>query len=952
MTKNAGLTAKWIWKKQESTNPYQQVVMTRKFIRLKTVGQAEMRISTDGGYRLLINGRWVNDGPCRSWPEHYQFDTLDVTSYLAEGQNEITIIARHWSAGNFHTIPRQAGLLAQLDIMEPSGLKKRMGTDESWLIAEAPAWVTNTPKASIQMEPQELYDARLEDNLVFEPAQVLFTTSAGPWQDLHARDSALLTLKPRELRSFLAANIVKHDTSLNFCIPTARLANPDTIEANMSVGNAGGMAALLKLETDALVRIQTEGFRMAIDGLFSTEGIFQLTAGFHFLLAFSSRLFGHAKESSLCLIDPPQGLRLLNPLDAGHENPWCWINMPDFYFQGDDINWPFNHDQDGEREHTEKRYEQELERLLRLVKDRADFQKELGAQAVCLPSNEMFVIDPHAAFLARQVLADGAQWLLNPGGLIQDDQMLTVVNPASDGDIELVYDLGEQNIGYYEIEMEAQAGVQVDLFGVEYINPQGAVQHTWGNRNGMRYVTREGRNHFISLKRRSQRYLFITLRNQTRPIQIRNIRLIESTYPVKPAGSFECSDSRLTRIYEISAHTLKLCMEDTFTDCPLFEQTLWVGDARNEALYNFSIFGAQDIVQRCIRLAAQSLERYPIIGCQLPSSWDCLLPAWSFLWSISVWDYYKYSANLGFLKEMWPAVLRNLSGAEGLLNDQGLFSGNYWNMFDWSGIDDKHATVLHNSMLLVGAIEAAQKMAEVLHARKSANWLAALRQHLKTSLNRLWDTRRQAYPDSIHADGTLSASISMHTSFLAILYDIIAPENYAAALNNLLQPADDMVKVGSPFAIQYLYEAFEHAGKADEIITSIYANYLPMLADGATTVWEMFPSSKDKPAEFPTRSHCHAWSSSPLHFLPRIILGLRDLPGKSTQAGGLSYEISPRPNGLTWAKGAVASPRGPVSVEWELDGKKLRIQAQAPEGVQLTFVINDTLAGLEIDRNF
>ncbi len=44
----------------------------------------------------------------------------------------------------------------------------------------------------------------------------------------------------------------------------------------------------------------------------------------------------------------------------------------------------------------------------------------------------------------------------------------------------------------------------------------------------------------------------------------------------------------------------------------------------------------------------------------------------------------------------------------------GLFSGPFWNMFDWSGIDDQHETVLHNSMLMVGAIDAAQKMAGVL----------------------------------------------------------------------------------------------------------------------------------------------------------------------------------------------------------------------------------------------
>jgi len=173
--------------------------------------------------------------------------------------------------------------------------------------------------------------------------------------------------------------------------------------------------------------------------------------------------------------------------------------------------------------------------------------------------------------------------------------------------------------------------------------------------------------------------------------------LLESTYPVNAVGSFQCSDARLDHIWEISARTLKLCMEDTFTDCPLYEQTLWVGDARNESLFAYTTFGATDLARRCITLAGQSLERYPLAGCQVPSSWDCLLPAWSFLWGISVWDYYEYTGDRNFLQSVWGWVLGNLQGAEARLDERGLFSGPYWNMFDWAGIDDKHNTVLHNT---------------------------------------------------------------------------------------------------------------------------------------------------------------------------------------------------------------------------------------------------------------
>lgn len=948
LPKNVGLTAHWIWKKQDSYNPYQQVIAARKFIKLEKVKLAEIRLTTDGWYRLFINGEWVTDGPCRSWPEHFQFDVIDAAPYLVEGRNEVLIIARHWSVGNFHTVPRQAGLLAQLDVVFSNGSKKRFGTDETWRVAELPAWIAATPKVSIQMEPQEFYDARMEGKLKFESPKVLFPVGSGPWRDLHERDTALLTRRPVSLQTFVAANLVKRDNNLNFCVPTSRLATPGIIEANYSVGNAGGMASILILKKDAVVRMIGEDFRVAVNGRTGSRGSFRLKAGRHLVLAFSSRLFGHHdKERSLRIIDPPADLRLENPLQAGFENPWCWIRMREFDFYGNDLIWPHQQGLNGAREQLGIRYVREIKGLLKAVKNESDFHRELRDLACCFSTNEMFVSDPHSAFRFREVIGSADDKMLNPTGLMYDNGFLTVVNPSLEGDVELVYDLGEQSVGYYELDLHADSGVEVDLFGVEYFDPQGGIQHTWGNRNGMRYITREGRNRFISLKRRSQRYLFITLRHQIRPVKIRKIQLVESTYPVDRVGGFDCSDARLTKIYDISAQTLKLCMEDTFTDCPLYEQTLWVGDARNEALYNFSIFGAQDIVERCIRLAAQSLDRYPIVGCQVPSSWDCLLPAWSFLWGISVWDYYEYSGEQDFLRETWPAVLRNLENAKVRLDDNGLFSGRFWNMFDWSGIDDAHATVLHNSMLLVGAIDAAQKMAMVLYDRESSRWLGDFRKDLTDNLNRLWDPHRRSYPDSIHEDGTASTSISMHTSFLAVLYDIVEGRNHSAARNNMLNPPDDMVKVGSPFAIQYLYEALEKVGEPEKILASIYNNYLPMLAEGATTVWEVFPASKDRPANFPTRSHCHAWSAAPLYFLPRLVLGIRQ-----RGVGGIVYEISPRPNGLTWANGAVASPQGPVKVKWELSGRRMDIMAQAPHGVKLRFKTNESLAGLEVRRNF
>jgi hypothetical protein len=376
-------------------------------------------------------------------------------------------------------------------------------------------------------------------------------------------------------------------------------------------------------------------------------------------------------------------------------------------------------------------------------------------------------------------------------------------------------------------------------------------------------------------------------------------------------------------------------MEDTFTDCPLYEQTLWVGDARNESLFAYGVFGSTDVAKRCILLAAESIESLPLIGCQVPSSWMCILPAWSFMWGISVWEYYWYTKDEKFLAEMWPYVVKNLKKAVGFLNNNGLFSADFWNFFDWAKIDQDHKTVLHNSMFMVGAIDAAIKCGLVLNKESELNWLKQLCVKLKAVANNFWQEPKKSYPDSVYEDGTISKSICQHTSFLSLLYDIAKPEMKNDLLNNVISPPSDMVKVGSPFAIFYMYEMLEKYGCYDFIINSIRENYLPMLDLDATTVWESFASGTLSQEEFPTRSHCHGWSSAPLYFFNRVILGIR-----AVSAGCESFEISPffAPN-LDWAEGSFATPRGKIEVSWRRnDAGQTEVSYKAPVGVKVIFV--------------
>lgn len=859
------LSADWIWltDSEKAAQPYNQTIEAAPGQAFDVAGRprsAVMRITADSYYRLFINGRWVNDGPGRAWPLHYEYDVIDVASYLRERGNVIRIVSRYNGVGDFHRVPQAPGLLAQLDIEGADGQWTSIKTGASWKVADLTGlYQRNTPKVSIQMEPFELLHAgRAPEG---GAAAVVAATNAGPWKGLIPRDTALLTRQPFALKAFLGANVMARPSPHTYCLPAARLVHPGLIEANNHTSMACGMATIVVNAKPIDLLIDHDGFDIRVDGQPAKEKRFHLEPGRHALLALVADLYGHGKEKSLSLREPVFDT-LENPLDAKQANPWCFIAFPEYAVAGSDTPWTGYTNDDPKLAGARDGYNRTKGELLVGVKNEADFAALVKPRARVMDAEAMFVTDPFWDFTHRQVKSDATALVDAPAALMHESPAVTTIRPCPDGDIELLYDLGEQNVGYYSVELEADAGVIVDLFGVEYIAPDGRVQYSWGNRNGMRYATESGVNRFTSLKRRSQRYLFVTLRNQTSPVRIRNIHLVESTYPVNQVGTFRTSDERLNRIWDISTRTLKLCMEDTFTDCPLYEQTHWVGDARNESLFAYGTFDARDLALRCVRLTAESLERLPIAGCQTPSCWDVLIPNWSFLWGQSVWDYYWYTGDTAAAKRYWPAVLRNLEGAEKLVNDRDLISGPFWNFFDWTPIDSNQRTVLHNSLMCVGAIDAALKIGDAIGDHSKDEWLKAFRGRLAKGVNQLWDETKQAYPDSIRDDGSISPSTSQHTSFLGVLYDVVPPERREAAQRNVLNPPEGMVKVGSPFAALYLYHALEKMGQYDAIMSLIYKNYLPMLDEGATTVWESFASGTTGGNGFPTqgqRAFCVDW---------------------------------------------------------------------------------------------
>lgn len=888
--------ARWIWMSATPKRTMPARAWFRHEFQHSGSDRTMLRLTADSRYRLYVNGQWAGDGPVRWWPGHWYYDERDITGLLVEGKNEIRVLVQYYGCGTFHIIPQQPGFCA---VLMRDG-KTVSATGRSWQVADAPEW-QDAPEIAIQMPPGEIFDARLAGE---PPWQSPVELASVPWSGFRHRDVRETVIVPRQVGKALEVRRVELPVTAR-CVPLERLLHPDTVLEAFHKSRACALATEIEVSEAGTFNWVRGDFVLFIDGVRMESDTWDALPGTHRVMAMFPLV--HSNQYA-AVFGPPSDSRLR------YRKPWMLLVDEAFHYCSDDIFWIVDPPKDlAERAEV---WTAQIAVWGAASGNEESFCKLCATHGRQVKETELLLPCPDAEF-KRRVLGEP----------------VTVAQPQ-DGPVEWHFDLGDQLAGFHEIEISAPAGTVVDVSLIEFVRPDGVRQHTDQNWAGFRYIAREGRQRFTTRQRRSGRHLFLTVSRASGPVTLHGVRVLETVFPVSCPVPFRCSDDVLTATWKAAARTMELSMDDVYIDS-LYEQTLWVGDARNQQLYGLAAWDARDISVRSMRLAADSLERLPMVGSQVPSCWDTIIPIWSFLWGVSVWDYYVYSGEKEIVCEFWPAILKNLRGAAAMLNEDALFDAPWWNLFEWADSDFRHRVVLYNSMFFAAAVRAAIDCGEALGETVDLPWLRTLEVRLKHAVRRKFDAGRGLFPESIRKDGTPTEKFSIHPQFLAVLCGIVTePSEVKALLDKVTGNQGELVTMASPFAFQFYANAFEVGGREDHVMEKMREFYRPMVETG-TTLWEALPGSLTSPKGFPTRSHCHGWSSAPMDLLPRIVLGVRQV-----KPGTGEFVCSPQPHGLTWAEGCRQTPWGAIEVKWKIEGKVCRVALSHPQEVTVTLQSN------------
>lgn len=436
---------------------------------------------------------------------------------------------------------------------------------------------------------------------------------------------------------------------------------------------------------------------------------------------------------------------------------------------------------------------------------------------------------------------------------------------------------------------------------------------------------------------RTYRYIQVDVETKDEPLTLHDIYGKYVGYPFYENASFKSSDNSLEKIWEVGWRTARLCAHETYYDCPYYEQLQYVGDTRIQALISLYVDGDDRLMRKAIKMFNWSRSYEGITTSRYPAHVPQYIPPFSLYWINMVHDYWMHREDTGFINEMLPGVKTILEWFINKIDQETGMLGPlpHWNFVDWppewpwnnnkplggvppSAIEGGSAIL---SLQLAYTLKDAIELMAEFEDKELADEYSSVYKDLKQSvMNNCWDNERKLLADDIK-----QTSYSQHVNIMGILSDAV-PSKHQKELFNQIKDDESLIQATFYYRF-YLVRALNKVGLSNEFLNMLQPWY-KMLQIGLTT----FAENPE-----PTRSDCHAWSSSPLYDFFATVVGITPAsPGFKT------INIEPNFGHLNFIDCSFPHPQGPV---------KIHLMKIGENGIKGRISMPDTLSGFFIWKN-
>lgn len=411
------------------------------------------------------------------------------------------------------------------------------------------------------------------------------------------------------------------------------------------------------------------------------------------------------------------------------------------------------------------------------------------------------------------------------------------------------------------------------------------------------------------------RFAYIELLEPEGLVEFKAIQGVFTYLDLEYKGSFECSDEKITKIWNTAAYTAHVNMQEYLWDGIKRDRLVWIGDMHTEVRSILATFGDQEVIHRSLDLVRNETP----IG-----RWMNGMSSYSIWWLLIQHDLYRTTGNMEYLKEQKEYLTGLLGVLSDCVDENGVEHMPEDRFIDWPsrGHDEAVHAGLQGllRLALIRGSELLKLLGEEIISHKCDEASERMLKHI---------------PD---------CAGSKQAAALLILSGIGDPKK----LNKeVISPRG--ANGYSTFFGYYILAAKAIAGDLTGALHDMKSYWGSMLDMGATTFWEDFHLSWlenaariDEPVpegkidihgaygDFCYKnfrhSLCHGWASGPCPFLTYYVLGVRAISADT-------YEIKPNLADLDWACGTVPTIHGTIEVSAKkVDGVTV-VEYKVPEGI-------------------
>lgn len=509
-----------------------------------------------------------------------------------------------------------------------------------------------------------------------------------------------------------------------------------------------------------------------------------------------------------------------------------------------------------------------------------------------------------------------------------------------------VYDLGQNFQGTVQITVRGKKGQGIRMNTAELFNAEAdSITITGGYRGEYRLSYKIAENDKLEtwhpqFSYWGLRYVLVTgavpagTDNPDGLPEIVDLRGLHLRNSAQQTGEFECSNELLNKTARLIEWGIKGNMASFITDCPHREKLPWLEQIHLMFGSMFTAYDLSGVYKKTMQDISQAQWSNGLVPDIAPMFFMFRKgfidsPEWGSTSILMPWKVYEYFGDDSLLKKYYPTMQRYLDYLISKSDDYILSHG----LGDWYDIGPRKPGISQHTSLAATATPVFYMDALVM--KNVAMMLgraedAARYEELACNIRRSYN-QKFFHPKTCSYDRN-----SQCANAIAVCSGIVEERNAAKTVENIvsdIRARGNQLTAGD-VGYNYVLRALEKFNRHDVIfdINSRYDTfgYGYQIAQGATALPETWDA-------LPAKSHNHLMLG---HLYEWFYTGLSGIQRDPSEVAFRKTIINPVKVGdITWVKGRLLTPYGPVSCRWENTSDYYRMEVEIPANTTSTVYV-------------